>query len=67
MHQMFGYGQAVQSAPFDHADKLLLMQIKGEQGLAWHYNIGCVLQLWISPEDLRDLRIDRIVTTLECD
>jgi len=67
MHQMFGFGERVQSAPIDHANDVLLLQITGDEGLAWHENIGCVLQLWVSSSALQALRLDEVQATLECD
>jgi len=67
MHQMFGFGERVQSAPIDHANDVLLLQITGDEGLAWHENIGCVLQLWVSSNALQALRLDEVQATLECD
>jgi uncharacterized protein YwqG len=67
IHQMFGYGEPVQSAPSEHSGDLMLLQVKGDPGLAWHDNIGCALQLWLSREALRELRLSEVVTTLECD
>lgn len=67
MHQMFGFGERVQNAPREHADDVLLLQIKGDTGLAWHDNIGCVLQLWIGREALQALRLQETQATLECD
>ena len=67
MHQMFGYGERVQNAAADHADDVLLLQIKGDPGLAWNENTGCALQLWIGRDALQRLQLDEVVTTVECD
>jgi hypothetical protein len=67
MHQMFGFAERVQNAPLDHVDDVLLLQIKGDTGLAWHDNIGCALQLWVSREALQALRLQEVQATLECD
>ncbi|MFL6604986.1 MAG: DUF1963 domain-containing protein [Steroidobacteraceae bacterium] len=67
IHQMFGFGERVQNAPLDHANDVLLLQIKGDPGLAWHDNIGCALQLWIGREALQALRLQDAQATLECD
>jgi len=67
MHQMFGYGERVQNAAAEHADDVLLLQIKGDPGLAWNENVGCGLQLWIARDALQELRFAEVQATLECD
>ena len=67
LHQMLGFGQSVQGAPLEHASDVLLLQIAGDAGLAWHNNIGCTLQFWISPGDLLLRRFEHVQATLECD
>lgn len=67
MHQMLGHGERVQSAPIDHADDILLLQLVGDPAIGWHSNIGCVMQFWISPEALEQRAFDGVVMTLDCD
>ena len=67
MHQMFGFGTRVQNAPIEHANDVLLLEVKGDEGLAWHDNTGCVLQLWVDAEALQALRLEEVQATLECD
>lgn len=64
-HQMLGWGRSVQSAPTQHADKVMLLQLFGGR-FRWLTNSACVIQYWIRPEDLRRRRFDRGFTTVEC-
>jgi hypothetical protein len=67
IHQILGYGKAVQGAPFEHRDDLLLLQLQGDRAFfPWHSNIGCVLQFWIRREALLDYGFDSVEATLEC-
>lgn len=66
-HQMLGYGLSVQSAAYERVDQVLLLQIKGDIGLGWHSNNGCVLQFWITPEQLAERAFQAVDLTLECD
>jgi uncharacterized protein YwqG len=66
-HQMLGHGEPVQSAPHDRHNEILLLQLKGDEALGWHSNIGCVLQFWITPEALERRDFSGVEVTLECD
>lgn len=67
IHQMLGYGESVQSGPMEHDGDVLLFQMKGDTGLEWFRNIGCVLQLWITPEALANRDFASVRMNLECD
>lgn len=67
VHQMLGYGESVQNGPMEHDSDVLLFQMKGDTGLEWFQNIGCVLQLWITPEALAALDFTAVRMSLECD
>lgn len=67
MHQMLGHGLPVQTAPIEHADDVLLLQLVGDDSLGWHANIGCVLQFWINVEALEQRAFDAVEITLDCD
>ncbi len=66
-HQMFGYGWQVQFAPIDRKDQVLLLQVAGDGVLAGHDELGCILQFWITHENLSARRFDRTEVTIECD
>jgi hypothetical protein len=65
-HQMLGYGVSAQEGPLEHAEDVLLLQISGDSTLS-AFNTGCVLHLWIRPEELAARRFDRVTATFECD
>ena len=66
-HQILGAGSQVQNAPYDHADKALLLQVTGADAIGCSLAGGTgVLQIWVPPEDLRTGRFDRAVATFEC-
>lgn len=67
VHQMLGYGESVQSGPMEHDSDVLLLQIKGDAGLEWFQNVGCALQLWITPEALANRNFAAVRMSLECD
>lgn len=67
IHQMLGYGESVQSGPMEHDSDVLLFQMKGDNGLEWFQNVGCVLQLWITPEALAKRDFAAVRMSLECD
>jgi len=67
IHQMLGYGESVQGGPEEHDSDVLLFQMKGDVGLEWFQNIGCVLQLWITPEALARRDFAAVRMSLECD
>jgi hypothetical protein len=64
-HQMFGFGTSVQSAPYEYKNKILLLQLFGDQ-FSWLGTDSCVLQFWISSSDLKQQRFDQAFATLEC-
>jgi hypothetical protein len=66
VHQMLGYGSSVQSAPLEHANDVLLLQIAGEEGFAWFPDIGCVLQFWIAPDALAERNFEHVTISLDC-
>ena len=62
--QMFGLGYMIQSAPIEHEDKVLLLQVNNACGV----NFGgsdMILQVWITHEDLAAGRFDRTISTLD--
>jgi len=67
IHQMLGYGESVQGSPMEHDSDVLLFQMKGDVGLEWFPNIGCVLQLWITPKALANRDFAAVRMSLECD
>ena len=67
VHQMLGYGESVQSGPMKHDSDMLLFQMKGDDGLEWFQNVGCALQLWITPEALEKRDFASVRMSLECD
>src|SRR5262249_32311078 len=47
IHQIGGHGGSWQSAPEEHREDVLLLQIQGDDAfLGWHENSGCVLHFW---------------------
>jgi uncharacterized protein YwqG len=64
---MLGYGESVQCGPMEHDSDVLLFQMKGDAGLEWFQNVGCVLQLWITPEALANRDFAAVRMSLECD
>lgn len=68
LHQMLGYGEAVQSTPIDRADQVLLLQVKSDLYLEWWPDAEPfgVIQFWIDPEDLAARRFDKVSVTFDC-
>lgn len=64
-HQMFGYGTNVQNAAEQNIDKILLLQLYSDGAMSWMFGDVGAVQYWISREDLRARRFDRVVVTLE--
>jgi len=63
---MLGAGRNVQGAPERFRDShVLLMQFDTDAGLDWMFGDCGVLQYWITPDDLRAQRFDRVRVTLE--
>jgi uncharacterized protein YwqG len=68
IHQILGFGSSWQSAPDDHRDDILLLQIQGDDAFFnWHANCGCVLHFWIGRDALSKLDFSQVEATLECD
>jgi hypothetical protein len=65
-HQLLGYGTSVQSAPYQHKEDVLLLQISGWGALEWFDHIGCVLQFWIGSEELAQRAFEHTQITLDC-
>ena len=63
--QMFGRGDAVQSAVDDHIGDTLLLQIGEAFGLPLDIGPDMAVHLWIKPEDLRSGCFDHVETTIE--
>lgn len=63
--QILGHGQSWQSAPLEHRNDVLLLQL-GNGHCEW-LPVGVFLHLWISPADLAARRFDRVQPTLESD
>lgn len=63
-HQMLGHGKSVCDAPQEHANDILLLQV-GCIHFGWCPSY-CVLQYWISAQDLLFRRFGRVKSTLEC-
>jgi len=64
--QIFGAGFLLQSAALGNADKVMLFQFCDPFGLPIQLSGGSLLQIWITVEDLKHGRFDRIVATCEC-
>ncbi len=62
--QMFGVGDQIQQGRDTNADAVLLFQISDQFGTAVNLR-GCLLQIWISKEDLAAGRFDRTWSELE--
>lgn len=62
--QMFGLGYVLQSAPIDHEDKVLLLQLSNACGVNYG-DVDMILQVWITHEDLAAGRFDRAISTLD--
>jgi uncharacterized protein YwqG len=62
--QMFGEGDMIHSAHYDNRDKILLLQIGNRFGTGIDFG-DTFLQIWISRDDLRTGRFDRIDWTVE--
>jgi uncharacterized protein YwqG len=68
IHQILGHGAAVQNAPEEHRDDVLLLQLHGDDAFfPWHDNCMCVLQLWIEKDALSKRDFSGVQATLECD
>jgi hypothetical protein len=68
VHQISGYGSSWQSAPIEHVDDVLLLQIQGDAAfLDWLTNSGWVLHFWINKEALSKLDFSAVEATLESD
>ncbi|MBL8544774.1 MAG: DUF1963 domain-containing protein [Hyphomonadaceae bacterium] len=64
-HQLLGAGTIVQNAPYDHAEKALLLQVSGVDVLAGSCTDG-MLQFWIPKDELKRAEFENVVATLEC-
>lgn len=64
-HQLLGAGTIVQSAPYDHADEALLLQVSGVDVLAGSCSDG-MLQFWMPKNELRRGEFENVVATFEC-
>lgn len=62
--QMFGLGYVLQSAPIEHEDKVLLLQLSNACGVNYG-DVDMLLQVWITREDLAAGRFDRTISTLD--
>ncbi len=65
-HRVLGAPENVQSAMEDNAGKILLFQQSYDDRLMNEAKGECNLQYWISPEDLKAKRFDRVNITAEC-
>ncbi|WP_020407832.1 DUF1963 domain-containing protein [Hahella ganghwensis] len=64
-HQMFGYGVNVQNAAEENIDKVLLLQLYTDGPMSWMFaDVGAV-QYWISKDDLKNRRFDKVTVTME--
>jgi uncharacterized protein YwqG len=65
-HQLLGAPKSIQSAPLDYgATHVLLAQFCHDEGALWFWGDAGVMQFWITPQDLKARRFDRVVMTLE--
>ncbi|MGD1868657.1 MAG: DUF1963 domain-containing protein [Neomegalonema sp.] len=64
-HQVFGYGENVQNAGADNADKVMLLQLTTDYDMLWMWADCGVLQFWIETSDLANRRFDNVLVTLE--
>lgn len=65
-HQLMGAGTSIQGAPERFREShLLLMQFDTDYGMDWMWGDCGVLQYWITPQDLKAQRFDRVIVTLE--
>jgi uncharacterized protein YwqG len=65
-HQLMGAGTSIQGAPERFRDThFLLMQFDSDYGMDWMWGDQGVLQYWITPDDLKARRFDRVIVTLE--
>lgn len=64
-HQMFGYGTNVQNAAEEHIDKVLLLQLYSDGAMSWLFGDVGAVQYWISKDDLKHKRFDKVIVTLE--
>jgi len=65
-HQLLGAGASVQGAPERfRTTHLLLMQFDSDEGMNWLWNDCGMLQYWITPQDLKAHRFDRVIVTVE--
>ena len=62
--QIFGLGYVIQSAPIDHEDKVMLLQISNACGVNFG-DVDMIVQLWITHEDLAAGRFDHVITTMD--
>ena len=63
-HQMFGRPDTIHGDPEDHGDALLLLQVKSDQLVGFHWG-GGHLQFWIKPRNLRASNWDKVFMTVE--
>lgn len=64
-HQMLGNGRNVQGAPDRQASNVMLLQLDTDYPMQWMFGDCGVLQYWITWDDLRAGRFDRVRITLE--
>ena len=65
-HQLLGAGASVQGAPERlRSTHLLLMQFDSDEGMDWLWWDCGMLQYWITPQDLKARRFDRVTITIE--
>ncbi|RLT96987.1 DUF3553 domain-containing protein [Ketobacter sp.] len=64
-HQMLGYGTNMQGTAEKHIDKVLLLQLYSDGVMSWDFADVGILQFWITKDDLRKRRFDKVVVTME--
>lgn len=65
-HQMFGAGFDIQgNASFEHANDHMLLQLCYDDIMGWRFGDVGVFQFWISPNNLKKRRWDKVSVTFE--
>jgi Domain of unknown function (DUF1963) len=64
--QMFGLGQCIQTALYDHLNDHLLLQLGYEDLTDMGFGDMGHHQFWIAPDDLAAQRFDKVQLTFEC-
>lgn len=66
-HQLLGKGREIQIAAEEMAGThLLLLELGPDEAMQWQMGDSGAYQFWITPEDLKGRKFERVVVTFEC-